>query len=319
MEVLTSVGHAIEDVDWIKVFAFVGFLSLIKFVWSLLRVFFIHLFCRHNPLLKKLSSNASWAVITGASDGIGEAYAKQLAKRGFNVFLISRTLSKLEKIADEIRKLGTVKVEIHELDFSKATPNDYKHIAGLLHSHPVTVLVNNVGLSNDYPEEFLKTDPQRIRDIITVNITASVELTRLIVPEMIEAKRGGLVINVSSALSLAPIPLLGVYAASKSFMSSWSRSLAAELARDKIRVEDQIPFYVASKMSKVRQSLTVPSPDTYVRHALDKVGYVGHYSPYLIHDLTAWFLGLIPEWILIRVFKFMNESIRKKALSRKKQ
>lgn len=292
----------------------IGALVLIRVLASLGWVVYTQFF-RAGRDVKTYLTPGAWAVVTGASDGIGKAFAIALAKKGFNIVLASRTKAKLDAVAEQIRTVApNVKTMVYEIDFSLATTADYDKFGAALKDLSVTVLVNNAGISNDYPEYFLETDPKRDREIVAVNITAVNEVTRVVLPLMV-AKSKGLVYNISSASCLIPTPLLSVYGASKAYVTHWSQALAAEYANKGIHVECQIPFFVVSNMSKrSRATLTVPSPETYVAHALKKSGLETSYCPYSIHALMAWPLQFVPQSLLIGQNKKMHEDIRRRAL-----
>lgn len=110
--------------------------------------------------------------MTGATDGIGKAYAFELARRGFNVFIVSRTQSKLDDTKKEIlEKYPNIEVRTAAYDFTNAAPSGYKDLLAQLNQVEVGVLVNNVGLSYEYPDVLHKVDGgiERLANITTIN------------------------------------------------------------------------------------------------------------------------------------------------------
>ena len=108
--------------------AILWFISKVfKFLASLWRIFYPYVFARAKDL-KKLAGEGSWALVTGCTDGIGRAYAEQLAQRGFNLILVSRTQRKLEQMEEELRRRFTkIEIRIIPFDFSETSLQEYQH------------------------------------------------------------------------------------------------------------------------------------------------------------------------------------------------
>lgn len=232
-----------------------------------------------------------WAVVTGASDGIGRAYAEQLAAKGLNVLLISRTLSKLEEVAKAIQEKSKVETKVLSVDFSSNDRGCYDVIGKLVSELEVAVLVNNVGMSFPYPEYYtLVPEGDRLMDqLIQANCTAATLLMRLVLPRMAQRKQG-VVINVSSLSSMYPLPLLSVYAGTKAYMDFVSQAVATEYRPFGVYVQSVKPAFVSTKMSKIRKaSINVPTPDTYVKQALTTVGLETSTYGYIPHKFRGYF------------------------------
>ncbi|XP_068128168.1 very-long-chain 3-oxoacyl-CoA reductase-B-like isoform X2 [Hyperolius riggenbachi] len=205
-----------------------GFLALsyllLKQVYKLLKGFRVHILSRWwKADLKKYGG---WAVVTGATDGIGKAYAKELAKRGFNVVLVSRSMEKLQRVAKEIEQLSGCKSKIIQVDFTGGS-EIYPKIEENLKDVDIGILVNNVGMVHCYDgrrfHETMETC-QQLTDIINCNILSMIQMTRIVIPRMVDRKKG-LIINVSSECGSRPIPRLSVYSGTKVFIDFFSRSL----------------------------------------------------------------------------------------------
>lgn len=164
---------------------------------------------------------AKFGVITGASEGIGREFAIELAKRGFSVILMARSVQKLQQVAQECRDLGVETVVI-PFDFAKASPSEWKDLQSKLDSKEIGVLINNVGVSHDFPISFLDETPERCEMITAVNIDALMKITRIVLPQMVKRKYG-LVLNNGSMLGKVPTALLSVYSGSKAFVRHWSQ------------------------------------------------------------------------------------------------
>ncbi|GAA6063013.1 hypothetical protein JCM10212_002654 [Sporobolomyces blumeae] len=247
------------------------------------------------PLKRFGAKKGAWAVVTGATAGIGRDFALELAAAGFNIFLASRTASKLEEISQEITaKFPNVETKIHAIDFASAQA-DYAALGKALDPLDVGVLINNVGKSYEEPTFFQDLPDQDMIDIVEINVNATMKVTKLVLPGMIARKRG-LILSVGSFAALIPSPLLAVYSGSKAFLSTWSQALGSELQGTGVEVELLNTYFVVSKLSKIRRSSwMIPTPKTYVRSVLSKIGVNGgavgqpHIStPYHGHAPVQW-------------------------------
>ena len=170
-----------------------------------------------------LKKYGSWAVVTGCTDGIGKAYAEQLAKRGLNIVLISRTLEKLQEQAKFITDKYKVETKVIAVDFTEQN-SIYTTIRNELGDLDIGVLVNNVGMSYKYPEFFdiYGESDKDLSNLINCNITSLTKVTAIVLPNMVK-KRKGIIINNASGSGRIPTPLLTVYSATKAYVDFFSR------------------------------------------------------------------------------------------------
>ncbi|KAH7182489.1 uncharacterized protein B0J16DRAFT_306306 [Fusarium flagelliforme] len=276
--------------------------------------------------LRKYGKPGTWAVITGASDGLGKEYALQLAAKGFNLVLVSRTLSKLETLSTEIQQKYPGKglqIKVLDMDFSKNSDTDYERLSQLIYGLDIGILINNVGQSHSIPVPFLETDKEELQNIITINCVGTLRVTQTVAPIM-KARKNGLILTMGSFGGWTPTALLATYSGSKAFLQQWSNALAAELADDKVDVYLVLSHLVTTAMSKIRRpSLLVPNARNFVKATLGKVGLGGYqtapytYTPWWSHSFMLWFIENIPGAngpITISVNKKMHEDIRRRAL-----
>lgn len=280
------------------------------------------------------AGNGKWAVVTGASDGIGKEYALQLAKKGFSIVLVSRTQSKLELIATEIESSFKVNTKIVAFDASTDEEENYFALEKAVFDLPVTVLINNVGQSHSIPVPFLETTKKELKDIITINNTATLRITQIVAPAIVSTIENnqrtslrGLILTMGSFGGLLPTPYLATYSGSKAFLQSWSAALAGELAADNIDVELVISYLVTSAMSKIkRSSAIIPNPKQFVKSTLASVGRRGGaqdrfatMTPYWSHALMQFGIDStvgVYSRIANKLNLQMHQSIRQRALKK---
>lgn len=167
-----------------------------------------------------------FALITGASSGIGKAYAKALATRGYDLLLIARDREKLKHAADEISNASPVSVAVESLDLSLPGAAQSLYEKAQARRPCVDILINNAGFGKyglfaDMPIADIQRMPY-------LHVNAIIETTRLFLPDMI-ARRNGAIINVASLAGFFPMPYSAEYAATKAFLIAFSESLAAEV------------------------------------------------------------------------------------------
>lgn len=260
-----------------------------------------------------------WAVITGATDGIGKAFAEAFAEKGLDIVLVSRSLEKLEEVAEEIKQRYGVEVQVVEADLTEGQAS-FAKIAKTTQGLEIAVVVNNAGASYEHPDLFINVPEECLATILQLNVAAITGVARALLPQMFERKKGVL-INMSSALAVMPAPYLAGYAASKAFIVKLSQDLGAEAETHGVTVQCVIPGVVATKMSKIkRASWMAPTPEKFVESTLKTIGLESCTTGYPPHFLVVGFiqsLRCICEkgalWLISRTMC----TIRKRALDKK--
>jgi len=187
--------------------------------------------------MAKTDFHGKWALVTGASSGIGAALARELAGRGAKVILTARRAARLEALATELGARGCeTRVVAADLNDPDAPQHIYDATEGA--GLAVEILINNAGLGQ-YGAFAQSPTVQELAQV-RVNCEAMVRLTRLFVPRMVE-RRGGSVLILASTASFQPVPYLTTYAASKAFDRFFALGLAAEVAHFGVRVTALCP------------------------------------------------------------------------------
>jgi hypothetical protein len=187
-----------------------------------------------------------WAVVTGASSGIGAAFARALHARGHRVVLVARRQDRLDKLAGELGGEAWVVTVAMDLAAPGAPQRLVEEIAqrGLV----VDLLVNNAGVGHRgrFHEEAVPV----VLGMIDLNVRALVELTRLVLPGLVAQRRGG-IINVVSMSAFQPIPYLAVYAATKAFVLAFTEGVASEVEGTDVVLQALCPGNIPTEFQQV--------------------------------------------------------------------
>jgi uncharacterized protein len=174
-----------------------------------------------------------YALITGASKGIGKAIAQELAARGFNLLLVARSAALLEETATHITSLHPVKAEWLALDLSTAEAPQNVYDWCRAKGYTVSVLVNNAGYGLSGP--FEKYDSSQLLNMMQLNMSTVVGLTRLFLSDFHQLPKA-YIMNIASSAAYQAVPGMSLYAATKAFVLAFSRGLHQELAKSPITV-----------------------------------------------------------------------------------
>ncbi|MBU5376637.1 SDR family NAD(P)-dependent oxidoreductase [Pantoea septica] len=183
------------------------------------------------------ASSQGFALITGASSGIGATYARRLAARGYDLILVARDQARLETLAQRLQQQHQIEARILRADLTDA--EDLQRVEQELRDNTaITLLANNAGMSVD--GEFIDADIERIQTMLTLNIIAPTRLAHA-AANAFRALGRGVIINVASVLSLTHEMFNGAYNGSKSFVLTLTRSMQRELENSGVRVQAVLP------------------------------------------------------------------------------
>lgn len=216
----------------------------------------------------------STALITGASSGIGKAYAQKIASLGIHLILTARSEQKLNDLANELRKKYSVNVEVIVLDL--AQPNSAQNLFDEVQDRKLTVeiLINNAGFGKW--TKFLDQSISTYQEMITLNISSVTSLCYLFLPHMLANKKG-IMINISSTGAFQPLPYIAVYGATKSYVLQFTEALAGEYASSGVKFLAVCPGNTETNFTQVAnadtngmKSSTVDDVVSVTVRALDK-------------------------------------------------
>jgi uncharacterized protein len=209
--------------------------------------------------IQETNQAGSYALVTGASRGLGREISIQMAKKGYNLLLVSLKNEGLEELSSLIKSTYKVDVKFHETDL--ADSSSVYQITSWSENYPVSILINNAGIGGT--KAFDEATPAYIDNIIQINIRATSLLTRLVLPNL-KMQPKAYIMNVASMASFCPIAYKTVYPASKAFIWSFSKSLNQELKGTNVSV------------SVIHPGPMRTNPD--VTKRINKQGFIGKLS-----------------------------------------
>ncbi|KAL2358652.1 putative short chain dehydrogenase/reductase [Cryomyces antarcticus] len=307
-------------VSFATLFQAIGLLTTVNVCYRFFR--FLRLYNRPSTITRYLDiSNPTWALVTGATDGIGKAFAYELCSLGFNVILHGRNVSKLSSTQKDLEaKFPGRAVASIVVDASNATEDSYNSILSAVEDKNLRILINNVG--GVFQEPWLKCleslNQAEAEQTIDVNLRFPTQLTRALLP-ILTKNSPALIINIGSLSSIFQIPYGVIYSGAKAYVSAFSGALRAEMRAEKKDVEVltvQVGM-TSTGTNKVPVNFMTPSARTLARGALQRVGCgqpiaFGHWP----HHFTSFVMNLLPAPILEvvlkrRVLSSINSSTKK--------
>lgn len=240
------------------------------------------------PLMDLRQRYGPWAMVTGASSGLGECFARALAAQGLHLLLVARRAERLERLAADLRRECRVE--------AVAVPADLTEETGLqaavtsAHGREIGLLVNNAGFG--WSGAFLEMDEARIRRMVRLNCEAPPLLARALLPEMVRRQRGGMIV-VASVAGHMPTPWISLYGATKGFDLLWAEGLAVELRGSGVDVLALSPghtrteFHEAAGVSGAAAGGSA-KPEEVVRSALAVLGRKEQHVPGALNRVLTW-------------------------------
>lgn len=256
-------------------------------------------------------------LITGASSGIGEEFARKFAKNGFNVILVARNEEKLQALKMELEKTTTSTVHILTADLSNQ--DEVTRVYHQLQSNQIQVdiLINNAGFG--LFGEFTETDLAQELNMIDLNIKTVTHLTKLVLHDM-KKHNSGRILNVASTAAFQPGPLMAVYYATKAYVLSFSEALSNELQNTKVTVSVLCPGATETEFSnraQLQDSKLFKSGVMDVKDVVE-IGYQGLLSkelviiPGLKNKLLANSVRFMPRKMVTSIVRKVQDRIKVK-------
>ncbi len=228
-----------------------------------------------------------WALITGASVGIGREYALQVASRGLNVIIVARNAQRLKLLKTEITANYNIDVKVIIADLT--SEEAIQQIINMTQDMQIGLLINNAGREDS--NHFLRINPQEHLQTINLNVKAPLLLTHHFGAKMIEQKKGG-IINMSSIVAFQGVPYIANYAATKSFNLIFSEGIAAEFKKHNVDVLAVTPGFTNTNLASVYEFSGTPfkplEPEFVAQRALKALGDKQLTIPGFINKFLYW-------------------------------
>ncbi len=264
------------------------------------------------------ANHGGWAVVTGASSGLGAVFAERLADRGMPLVLTGRDADRLERVRRHVQeKAPGVAVDLVVGDLG--TETGVQDLLDALDGREIDILINNAGFGTYGP--LVEIAAEREHELVAVNVDALVRLTHAVLPGMLARDRGG-ILNVASTIAFQPGPYQATYGASKAFVLSFSQALSAETRQTGVAVTALCPGPTRTgfvdaldadvSQTAVYKNLAEPEPvvDAGLR-ALDRG------RPVVVPGWRNWLMAnagrMSPGWMATRISERMLRPSQKVA------
>lgn len=257
-----------------------------------------------------MNTKETYAVVTGASQGLGKAFAENLAKKNINVILVSLPGQNLKELSQEISENYNVKTEHYEIDLS-VRENVLQLTDWINNLFNVNILINNAGLGGT--KKFLEASLGYIDRILQVNVMATSLITHQLLPNLLKQKQS-YILNVSSMAAFSPIGFKTVYPASKTFIHSFSRGLHEELKNTSVFVSVVNPGAMKTNTDVCKRiekqgflgRLTLLDPNKVAHYCIEQLFRKD--SVIMVNPVSWLVMKILPIWIKLPL---MTNAIKK--------
>jgi short-subunit dehydrogenase len=259
-------------------------------------------------LMKKYKG---WALVTGASSGIGKEFAKELAKQNFNIVLVGRNKTALQSISTELQTKHAIDIQIINADLTKA--DELSQLPILTKNLDISLVILSAGI--DEMGSFLSKDYNKLQNMLRLNIDSLTYLAHHFSSRMKDRvntkKRRSGIVFISSLFAYQGIPNFSVYAATKAYVLTLGEALTSELAKENIDVLTLSPGLTATpfadglKMNLSLLPMFPQSPNIVARVGLSQLGKKATVIPGFINKFYAWENRLIPRTWPVWLFGFL--------------
>ncbi|HLS31195.1 MAG TPA: SDR family NAD(P)-dependent oxidoreductase [Flavobacteriaceae bacterium] len=245
----------------------------------------------------------NYALITGASKGLGKCFSTELAKRKYNLILVSLPDEGLKETAIALEEQHSVEVHIHETDLG--IKENVLNLANWVNKNfSVNILINNAGIGGS--KHFSDAKEDYLNDIIQLNVMAPTLLTAELLPNL-KNKENAYILNVSSLAALSPMAYKTVYPASKAFIQSFSRGLNRELKHTPVSVSVVNPGGMKTNAETTKRlnkqgfigQIASRKPEIVARYCIN--GLLMKKEVIKVNFLSWLFLKTAPSWLLIPI------------------
>lgn len=262
--------------------------------------------------MRNLKDYGGWALVTGASSGIGREFARAIASCGMDCILVARRADRLEELRYELESQHGVTCRSVACDLAAA--GAVEKLVQQIGDTPIGLLVNNAGFGHS--GEFADRDPRRLDDMVLLNCLTPVKLTRAFLPAMVERGKGGIVM-VASLLAFVPCPYDAVYGATKAFDLSLGEALWAELRGSGVDVVTLCPgptkteFFEVDGLKRAqakRMEAFASTPEAMARLALGRLGAKPTTAPFL-----SWLTSFSTRFAPRRLVALVSAAVTRRA------